>query len=92
MNWRVVTFETELETELTIPNSVVSKSKIVNFNRPNGHRVDLIKVHIEIDASVDLVKACMLEAARNCSKILQTPAPLAHVYEFTPRGVIYRLR
>jgi small-conductance mechanosensitive channel/CRP-like cAMP-binding protein len=91
MNWRVVTFETELETELTIPNSVVSKSKIVNFNRPNGHRVDLIKVHIEIDASVDLVKACMLEAARNCSKILQTPAPLAHVYEFTPRGVIYRL-
>ena len=52
MNWRVVTFLTEFETELTIPNSVVSKSKIVNFNRPNGHRLDIIKIHIEKDASI----------------------------------------
>ena len=91
MNWRVVTFLTEFETELTIPNSVVSKSKIVNFNRPNGHRLDIIKIHIEKDASIDVVKACILDAAANCSGILKTPAPVAHVYDYTSHGVIYRL-
>jgi small-conductance mechanosensitive channel/CRP-like cAMP-binding protein len=91
MNWRVVTFFTELETELTIPNSVVAKSKIINYNRPNGHRLDVIKIHIEIDASIDLVKSCILDAAKNCGAIMQTPVPVAHVYEYTPRGVIYRL-
>ncbi|MFT6674216.1 MAG: small-conductance mechanosensitive channel/CRP-like cAMP-binding protein [Sulfitobacter sp.] len=91
MNWRVVTFETEFETEMTIPNSVVAHSKIVNFNRPNGHRLAVLKIHIEKDASLDLVKRCILEAAGNCGKILQTPAPVAHIYEYTAHGVIYRL-
>jgi small-conductance mechanosensitive channel len=91
MNWRVVTFLTELETELTIPNSVVAKSKIINYNRPTGQRLDIIKVHIEIDASIDVVKACILDAAKNCGEILKTPPPTAHVYEYSPRGVIYRL-
>lgn len=91
MNWRVVTFETEYETELTIPNSVVAKSKIVNFNRPKGHRLDVLKIHIEKDASIDLVKSCILEAAANCNNILETPAPLAHVYDYSAHGVIYRL-
>ena len=91
MNWRVVTFFTELETELTIPNSVVAKSKIINFNRPNGYRLDLIKIRIERDASVDVVKACIRDAAANCADIMSEPAPVAHVYEYTPHGVIYRL-
>lgn len=91
MNWRVVTFMTELDTELTIPNSVVAKSNIINYSRPSGDRLDIVKIHIEIDASIDVVKACILDAAKNCGDILQTPAPLAHVYDFTPRGVIYRL-
>lgn len=89
MNWRVVTFETEFESELTIPNSVVAKSKIVNFSRPKGYRADVLKIHIEKDAPIHIVKACILKAAADSSRIMDTPAPLAGVYEYTPGGIIY---
>ncbi|MEP1207388.1 MAG: mechanosensitive ion channel family protein [Rhizobiaceae bacterium] len=91
MNWRVVTFVTELETELTIPNSVVAKSKIVNYSRPVGYRADVLFIHIERDAPIDAVKSCILKAAADSDLILNDPPPEAGVYEYGPRGVVFRL-
>ena len=76
---------------ISIPNSAVVASQIVNYSTSGTRRVD-INVSASYDAPIENVKAALLKAAE-LDAVLQTPAaPFAAVLGFGESAINYTLR
>ena len=76
---------------ISIPNSAVVASQIVNYSTSGTRRVD-INVSASYDAPIETVKAALLEAAK-IDAVLDTPAaPFAAVQNYGDSAVNYTLR
>ena len=76
---------------ISIPNSAVVSSQIVNYSTSGTRRVD-INVSASYDAPIETVKAALLEAAK-LDTVLDTPAaPFAAVLSYGDSAINYTLR
>ena len=76
---------------ISIPNSAVVSSQIVNYSTSGTRRVD-INVSASYDAPIAAVKAALLEAAK-LDTVLDTPAaPFAAVVSYGDSTINYTLR
>ena len=76
---------------ISIPNSAVVASQIVNYSTSGTRRVD-INVSASYDAPIATVKAALLEAAK-LDTVLDTPAaPFAAVLNYGESAIEYTLR
>ena len=76
---------------ISIPNSAVVASQIVNYSTSGTRRVD-INVSASYDAPIATVKAALLEAAK-LEAVLDTPAaPFAAVLSYGDSAINYTLR
>ena len=76
---------------ISIPNSAVVGSQIVNYSTTGTRRVD-INVSASYASSIETVKAALLEAAK-VGAVLSTPeAPFAAVVSYGESAVNYTLR
>ena len=76
---------------ISIPNSAVVGSQIVNYSTTGTRRVD-ISVSASYDSSIETVKAALLEAAK-IDAVLATPeAPFAAVAGYGESSINYTLR
>jgi small conductance mechanosensitive channel len=76
---------------ISIPNSAVVASQIVNYSTSGTRRVD-INVSASYDAPIATVKAALLEAAK-LDTVLDTPAaPFAAVLSYGDSAINYTLR
>lgn len=76
---------------ISIPNSAVVASQIVNYSTSGTRRVD-INVSASYDAPIATVKAALLEAAK-LDTVLRTPAaPFAAVLSYGDSAINYTLR
>ena len=76
---------------ISIPNSAVVASQIVNYSTSGTRRVD-INVSASYDAPIETVKAALLEAAK-IDTVLDTPAaPFAAVLNYGDSAINYTLR
>ena len=75
---------------ISIPNSAVVASQIVNYSTSGTRRVD-INVSASYDSPIDTVKAALLEAAR-VDGVLAEPAPFAAVLGYGDSAINYTLR
>ena len=76
---------------ISIPNSAVVASQIVNYSTSGTRRVD-INVSASYDAPIATVKAALLEAAK-LDTVLDTPAaPFAAVLNYGDSAINYTLR
>ena len=76
---------------ISIPNSAVVASQIVNYSTSGTRRVD-INVSASYDAPIETVKAALLEAAK-IDAVLDTPAaPFAAVLNYGDSAINYTLR
>ena len=76
---------------ISIPNSAVVASQIVNYSTSGTRRVD-INVSASYDAPIETVKAALLEAAK-LDTVLDTPAaPFAAVLSYGDSAINYTLR
>ena len=76
---------------ISIPNSAVVASQIVNYSTSGTRRVD-INVSASYDAPIETVKAALLEAAK-IDAVMDTPAaPFAAVLNYGDSAVNYTLR
>ncbi len=76
---------------LSIPNSVMANSKVVN---ETGSRSDLrlrIRVGISYQSDPDQVEKAFLEVARSHNKVLKNPEPRVRLREFADSALIYEL-
>ena len=76
---------------ISIPNSAVVASQIVNYSTSGTRRVD-INVSASYDAPIETVKAALLEAAK-IDAVMDTPAaPFAAVQNYGDSAINYTLR
>ena len=74
-NWRSIRIQTDSEDVVTIPNSIVARSHIVNRTIASERRPISVQIVITPDAPADRVIDLLKQAVMLCPDILETPAP-----------------
>lgn len=75
INWRSIHVRTDGNDIVTIPNSLISKSRVINRSRPSTRRDDSIQVACDSTARPDLVLEYLRHAALLTAQVLASPAP-----------------
>ncbi len=76
---RIVTRD---ENEITIPNSVIANSKIVNESRPWARARMHLPVGVAYGSDVDLARETLVVAAESVANVSRDPAPRARLVKF----------
>lgn len=92
ITWRSVRIVTRELNEITIPNSAISKDRIMNYSSPNRLFGFKVTVGFSYDAPPSLVKEMLRTTALETPGIVGTPPPDARTLEFAASSVTYELR
>ena len=76
---------------ITIPNSIIANSKIINESAPIPHFRVRIPVGVSYGSDIDLVEKTLLETAANNSNIQTEPAPRVRFREFGDSALLFEL-
>ena len=92
MGLRSTRFMTRDDIEITIPNSVIAASKIVNESGGPGETERVrITLHISYNSNIDEVKSVLIEIANNNENVLGMPEPRVRFREFADHGLKLQL-
>ncbi len=75
---RIKTFN---NTELSIPNSVIANSRVVNWNAPEAKTKVKITIGVAYGSDVDKVKQIIIDEAKKCKDVLDEPEPSVYFKE-----------
>lgn len=93
MSWRAVKVKIlDEEDYLIIPNSIIARTEVVNFNQPlpiHGHAVE---VGVHYNMPPNLVLRTLKGAALEVEGVLSDPPPKARAVSFGDSGITYGLR
>ena len=92
MGLRSTRFMTRDDIEITIPNSVIAASKIVNESGGPGE-TERVRINIQIAYNTDIDKArsVLINVAKNNENVLQAPEPRVRFREFADHGLRLQL-
>ena len=76
---------------ISIPNSTITASTVVNYNTETLRRVDMI-FSASYEDDTEKVKAAILEAVMQDERIKAEPAPFVGLKEYKPSSIDYALR
>jgi small-conductance mechanosensitive channel len=92
MGLRSTRFMTRDDIEITIPNSVIAASKIVNESGGPGETERVrITLHVAYESDIDAVKALLVKIALENKNVLNTPEPRVRFREFADHGLKLQL-
>ncbi len=92
VKWRATTLLTKDGDLVVVPNSRLLEQEVHNFSQPSGaHRI-WSRVGFAYRHPPNLVKAALLEAARDAPGVLPFPGPDVIVTDFGDSAVMYALR
>ena len=88
MGLRSTRFMTRDDIEITIPNSVIAASKIVNESGGAGE-TERVRINIQIAYNTDIDKArsVLIDVAKNNENVLQAPEPRVRFRELADHGL-----
>jgi small-conductance mechanosensitive channel/CRP-like cAMP-binding protein len=92
ITWRSVRIVTRELNEITIPNSAISKDRIMNYSSPNRLYGFKVTVGFSYDAPPSIVKEMLRTTALETPGIVGTPPPDARTLEFAASSITYELR
>ncbi len=92
ITWRSVRIVTRELNEITVPNSAISKDRIINYSSPNRLYGFKVTIGFSYDAPPSVVKEMLLATARETPGVVATPAPDPRTLEFAASSVTYELR
>jgi small-conductance mechanosensitive channel len=92
VTWRATKLRTKSGNLVILPNNVVAKEAVTNYSEPSAPVRLEVSVGAAYQASPNLVKAAMLEAVRQSSRVLDAPPPDAHLVAFDASAITYRAR
>lgn len=91
INWRCVSImEPKSGSSVVIPNSEMAGAKFTNYSLPKPLYRRAVIFTVEFSAPPDHVIDVTTEHLRRARFILNDPAPLVHVREYTDLGIEYR--
>ena len=92
ITWRATKLRTRIGSFVIVPNSVMSKEAIVNFNEP----VRPVRFSFDIGATYakgpNEVREALFEAIRRAAHVLAEPAPAVHLVDFGNSAIVYRVK
>jgi small-conductance mechanosensitive channel len=92
VTWRATKLRTKSGNMVILPNNVVGKEAITNYSEPAAP----LRLEVEVGASYlvapNQAKAAILQAMRNCSRVLPAPAPDVVLLSFDASAIAYRAR
>jgi small-conductance mechanosensitive channel/CRP-like cAMP-binding protein len=92
ITWRATKLRTRAGAFVIVPNSVMSKEAIVNFNEP----VRPVRFSIDVGATYakgpNEVREALFEAVRRSARALAQPAPAVHLVDFGNTAIVYRVK
>ena len=92
MGIRSTRFMTRDDIEITIPNSVIAASKIVNESGGPGETERVrITLHVAYESDIDDVKALLISIALRNENVLRAPKPRVRFREFGDHGLKLQL-
>ena len=92
MGIRSTRFMTRDDIEITIPNSVIAASKIVNESGGPGETERVrITLHVAYESDIDDVKALLISIALGNENVLKVPEPRVRFREFADHGLRLQL-
>lgn len=77
--------------EIQIPNSLITSTKIVNYNRLGRRRMDLT-FEVSYDTPTQTVRDALMEAMAAYPQILSDPAPEVHLTAYNASSISYIAR
>ena len=92
VNWRsirIMTFRREL---VTLPNSMVAKEQLKTFSQDREPVGVDTQVRASYDTPPNVMKAALLDVAKEIPQVLVDPAPIARTLAFDEASVRYMLR
>lgn len=76
---------------LLIPNSKITRDKVINFTHQNAPvRFDIL-VNVAFESDAHLVEKLLLTCAENHAEVEGSPAPSVQLFDFQDSGVQFRL-
>ena len=92
MGIRSTRFMTRDDIEITIPNSVIAASKIVNESGGPGETERVrITLHVAYESDIDDVKALLISIELGNENVLKAPEPRVRFREFADNGLKLQL-
>jgi len=92
INWRSTRLRTNDDVCLDIPNSLITKEMVINYNHPTSVHASRIDLGLGYDSPPTLVKSVLVEAALGCPHVLREPMPDVFLAEFGDWSITYQLR
>lgn len=89
LTWRSTRIKTFSSTLLTVPNSVMAKSAIVNLDRPTKTYAAWYKIRVSSEVDPTLVVTVLSAAVGQCRDILTRPTPSVRLYDASGGPYIY---
>jgi small-conductance mechanosensitive channel len=92
VTWRATKLRTKSGNFVILPNNIVAKEAITNYSEP------LASTRLDVDVGASYlvppndVKAAIMEALRNCGRVLTAPAPDVMLLSFADSAITYRAR
>ena len=92
VTWRATKLRTKNGNFVIVPNNIIAKEAITNYSDPAAPT----RLHVEVGASYaappSAVKAAMLEAMAQSSRVLTAPSPDVMLMSFDSSSITYRGR
>jgi len=92
VTWRATKLRTKSGNLVVLPNNFIAKEAIINYSEPAAPVRLEVTVGAAYEAPPNQVKAVMLEAMRNCSRVLASPTPDVVLLEFDASAITYKAR
>ncbi|MHC1788236.1 cyclic nucleotide-binding domain-containing protein [Solidesulfovibrio sp.] len=89
VTWRYTKVVTLDANAVLLPNNVVAKERLVNYDRPESHLRQILTIPAPTDAPPVAVKSAILTALRRAEGVLRDPPPVARLQEIQPDRIIY---
>jgi small-conductance mechanosensitive channel len=92
INWRATHVTTITRDNVVVPNSVVAKSRIINYSHPT--RIHGVKFNVSLDDGTPPARGMEVieQALINCANVLREPPPRVKASGFGDSSIDYSVR
>lgn len=92
VSWRAVRILNLDRDEVSFPNSLVTRSTLINFSRPTPAHLCAVEVHLPYRHPPTVVIAALTEAMQGLPGVLDDPPCHALIWSYTESAILYRAR
>ncbi len=92
VNWRAIRLRTRKNEELVVPNSVLGREIITNFDMPTAPFAEQIFLGFSYDDPPNFVKSALLKAAARTPGIANDPPVQVQTISYDDFAITYRIR